>query len=367
MSSAIGDFSRKIIHIDADAFYASVEIRENPNYIGKPIAVGGSVSKRGVIAASSYEARAYGVRSAMSSGKAMELCPKLLIVPPRFNLYRSVSKEMHDIFRNYTQLIEPLSLDEAYLDVSEAMYFDGSATRIAVDIRSKVRDLLGITVSAGIAPNKFLAKVASDWNKPDNQFTITPEEVSDFVLDLPVKKINGVGHVTAKKLAEIGVRKCGDLQKIEITDLVKRFGKYGHRLATLAIGLDNRPVQASRQRKSISVERTYPEDLSNHSDIEHAMNKIVEELDMRFRVVKEDYFPNKRFIKIRFSDFFQTTHEQAIPSGREKWLDLSIFRQLLHQGLKRRDRPVRLLGAGFGLLPTLVCEEDQLTLFSHQE
>ncbi len=367
MSSASGDFSRKIIHIDADAFYASVEIRENPDYRGKPIAVGGSVSKRGVIAASSYEARAYGVRSAMSSAKAMELCPGLLIVPPRFSLYRRVSKEMHEIFRNYTQLVEPLSLDEAYLDVSEATHFDGSATRIAFDIRSKVRDLLRITVSAGVAPNKFLAKVASDWNKPDNQFTITPEEIPSFILNLPVKKINGVGHVTAKKLADMGVRKCGDLQKIEITDLVKRFGKYGPRLANLAIGLDNRPVQATRQRKSISVERTYPEDLSNYSDIEHAMNKIVEELDMRFGVIKEDYFPNKRFIKIRFSDFFQTTHEQAISSSREKWVDLSIFRQLLHQGLKRRDKPVRLLGAGFGLLPNLACEEDQLTLFSRQE
>ena len=367
MNSTSGDFSRKIIHIDADAFYASVEIRENPDYRGKPIAVGGSVSKRGVIAASSYEARAYGVRSAMSSAKAMELCPRLVIVPPRFSLYRRVSKEMHEIFRNYTQLVEPLSLDEAYLDVSEATHFDGSATRIAFDIRSKVRDLLRITVSAGVAPNKFLAKVASDWNKPDNQFTITPEEIPSFILNLPVKKINGVGHVTAKKLADMGVRKCGDLQKIKITDLVKRFGKYGPRLANLAIGLDNRPVQATRQRKSISVERTYPEDLSNYSDIEHAMNKIIEELDMRFGVIKEDYFPNKRFIKIRFSDFFQTTHEQAISSTREKWVDLSIFRQLLHQGLKRRDKPVRLLGAGFGLLPNLAYEEDQLTLFSRQE
>ena len=249
MNSTSGDFSRKIIHIDADAFYASVEIRENPSYIGKPIAVGGAVSKRGVIAASSYEARAYGVRSAMSSSKAMELCPGLLIVPPRFNLYRRVSKEMHEIFRNYTQLIEPLSLDEAYLDVSEATHFDGSASRIAFDIRRKVRDLLKITVSAGIAPNKFLAKVASDWNKPDDQFTITPEEIPSFILNLPVEKINGVGYVTAKKLADMGVRKCGDLQKIEIMDLVKRFGTYGSRLANLAIGLDNRPVQATRPRR----------------------------------------------------------------------------------------------------------------------
>ncbi len=366
MASSNDYFSRKIIHIDADAFYASVEIRDNPNFVGKPIAVGGSVDKRGVIAASSYEARAYGVRSAMPSAQAMALCPGLLIIPPRFDLYRSVSNEMHEIFRNYTQLIEPLSLDEAYLDVSQATHFKGSATRIASDIRREVRDLLKITASAGIAPNKFLAKVASDWNKPDDQFTITPQEVPGFILDLPVKKINGVGRVTAKKLAGLGVEKCGDLQKIELTELVKYFGKYGYRLANLAIGVDNRPVQASRPRKSISVERTYPEDLSGLSDIEHAISKILEELDTRFRRIKEDYFPNKRFIKIRFSDFCQTTHEQAISSGKEKWLDWSIFRQLLHQGLKRRDRPVRLLGAGFGLLPTSVYQENQLTLFSHQ-
>lgn len=354
---------RKIIHVDADSFYASVETRDNPELLGKPLAVGGRADRRGVIATANYRARTFGVHSAMASSRAMALCPALLILPPRFEMYREVSAQFHAIFRDYTDLIEPLSLDEAYLDVTLSDHCQGSATLIAREIRQRVRDELGLTVSAGIAPNKFLAKVASDWNKPDGMLTITPQQVDAFVLELPVKKINGVGKVTAEKLRKMGVQTCGDLQRLSLERLVKRFGKYGQRLFNVARGVDNRQVQSSRVRKSISVERTFAEDIDTIPAMLAAVDELLVELTRRFGKISKRYFPVKRVIKIKYNDFTQTTLEEMIGGSGEVWNDAVQFRRLVTAAWPRGAKPVRLLGAGLRLQPLEDGDLEQLTLF----
>ncbi|MEP1470603.1 MAG: DNA polymerase IV [Halieaceae bacterium] len=357
---------RKIIHVDADSFYASVELREDPSLAGQPIAVGGRSERRGVIAAASYEARKFGVRSAMPSSRAISLCPQLVILPPRFELYRDVSAEFHRIFADHTALIEPLSLDEAYLDVTHAEHCQGSATLIAREIRERVRKELSLTVSAGVAPNKFLAKVASDWDKPDGLFTIAPEQVAAFVQGLPVDRINGVGKVTAAKLGTMGVQTCGDLQKIPLATLIKRFGKYGKRLSEVAAGRDDRPVQSSRVRKSISVERTFAEDMTAMAAMEEAVDDLVLELHTRFARIAGRYAPIKRVIKIKYQDFTQTTLEEPLPADGKPWNDAADFRRLLAAAWPRGAKPVRLLGAGLRLRPLADEEESQLSLFESQ-
>ncbi len=353
---------RKILHIDADSFYASVEMRENPELRGKPIAVGGSSERRGVIATSSYEARKFGVRSAMASSRALALCPQLIIVPPRFELYRQVSRQFHQIFRDYTSIIEPLSLDEAFLDVSETTLCSGSATLIAQQILQRISDELKLTVSAGVAPNKFLAKVASDWNKPNGIFTIPPEDVEKFVRQLPVRKINGVGKVTAARLGKMGVETCADLQGIPLADLLKRFGKYGKRLSEVARGIDKRPVQSSRTRKSISVEHTFPADIDALPAMLDALDDIVAELDRRFEKISRSYYPIKRVVKIKYRDFTQTTLEEGIGSSGEHWCDPGQFRRLLEAAWPRGAKPVRLLGAGLRLQPAKSEDNPQIQL-----
>ena len=216
---------RKIIHCDCDSFYASVEMRDDASLRQLPIAVGGSASRRGVIATCNYEARKYGLHSAMPMAQALRLCPDLVVVPTNMEKYRVESKRVQSIFYDYTDLVEPLSLDEAFLAVSECKRHRGSATRIAEEIRNRVREEVGITISAGIAPNKFLAKIASDWKKPDGQFTVTPQDIDAFMVELPVAKIFGVGSVTAKKMSAMNIHTCGDLQQVDASELAKRFGK----------------------------------------------------------------------------------------------------------------------------------------------
>ncbi|MFK7974749.1 MAG: DNA polymerase IV [Halioglobus sp.] len=353
---------RKIIHVDADSFYASVEMREDPSLRDKPIAVGGRTG-RGVIATSNYAARTFGVRSAMPSSRALQLCPQLVIVKPRFELYREVSTQLRDIFSRYTPLIEPLSLDEAYLDVSRCTAHHGSATLIANEIRDSARNELGITVSAGVAPNKFLAKVASDWNKPDGTFTITPADIATFVEQLPVSKIMGVGKVTAGKLEKLGVITCGDLQQLDVTTLHKRFGKYGQRLADLAQGIDERPVKTERVRKSISVERTFAVDLANVEAGIKALDDVLAELERRFANIERQYRPTKRFIKLKFRDFTQTTLEESMPPRTQHWLEPETFSRLVHTAWQRGGIPCRLLGAGLRLEPREALSKQQLALF----
>jgi DNA polymerase-4 len=349
---------RKIIHVDCDCFYAAIEMRDDPRLASKPLAVGGSAERRGVIATCNYEARAYGVRSAMSSRHALKLCPDLTIVKPRMDAYKEASREIQGIFREYTDLIEPLSLDEAYLDVSDCPHFCGSATRIAQDIRRKVSKRLHITVSAGVAPNKFLAKIASDWRKPDGLFVITPAQVEDFVAVLPVTKLHGVGKVTADKLARLGIDRCLQLREWTKLALVREFGSFGERLYSLARGIDERVVQNDSRRQSISVENTYEADLPDLDSCLAKLPELMQTLAERIERIDSSYRPGKPFVKVKFHDFTQTTLEQA-GAGR----DLESYRQLLGQAFARGGKPVRLLGIGVRLLDLRGAHE-QLELFT---
>ena len=335
---------RKIIHIDCDCFYAAVEMRDDPSLANRPLAVGGLADRRGVIATCNYEARAYGVRSAMASRHALKLCPDLLIVKPRFDVYKAVSREIHGIFRRFTDQIEPLSLDEAYLDVTDSPHFAGSATRIAQEIRRRVSQQLHITVSAGVAPNKFLAKIASDWRKPNGLFVITPDQVEDFVAGLSVSKLHGVGKVTAEKLARLGISTCLDLRSYSKLALAKEFGSFGERLWGLARGIDERAVQVDSRRQSLSVENTFDRDLPDLPACLAALPALLEELQLRLSRLDSRYVPDKPFVKVKFHDFTQTTLEQAGASQ-----DLASYEQLLSQAYARGARPVRLLGVGVRL------------------
>ncbi len=348
---------RKIIHVDCDCFYAAIEMRDDPSLASKPLAVGGAADRRGVIATCNYEARAYGVRSAMASAQALKLCPELLIVKPRMDAYKAVSRQIHGIFRDYTELIEPLSLDEAYLDVSDSPHFAGSATRIAQEIRRRVSRELHITVSAGVAPNKFLAKIASDWRKPDGLFVITPVEVEAFVAELPVAKLHGVGKVTADKLARLGVRTCADVREWPRLELIKAFGAFGERLWSLAWGIDERPVQTDSRRQSLSVETTYERDLPDLGACLAELPALLEELARRLARLDARYRPDKPFVKVKFHDFSQTTLEQA-GAGH----DLDSYRLLLGAAYARGNKPVRLLGVGLRLHDGRAAHE-QLELF----
>ncbi len=348
---------RKIIHIDCDCFFAAIEMRDDPRLAGRPLAVGGDPQRRGVIATCNYEARAFGVHSAMSSRRALELCPPLLIVRPRFDAYKAASQQILAILRDYSELIEPLSLDEAYLDVSDSAHFSGSATRIAEDIRRRVRAQLGISVSAGVAPNKFLAKVASDWHKPDGLCVITPGEVEAFVAALPVARLHGVGKVTAERLARLGIQRCRDLREWPRLALVREFGSFGERLWQLAHGIDERPVRVERRRQTLSVEHTFDRDLPDLAACQAALPALLEQLQRRLARLDSGYRADKPLVKLKFHDFTQTTLEQA-GAGH----DPDSYQRLLAAAFARGGKPVRLIGVGVRLLDLREGGE-QLALF----
>ncbi len=335
---------RKILHIDADCFYAAIEMRDNPRLRNRPIAVGGSPSRRGVVATCNYPARSFGVRSAMATAHALRLCPSLEILPVDMPRYREASRGMREIFNRYTEIIEPLSLDEAYLDVSACEVYEGSATRIAEAIRKAVSDELRITVSAGVSINKFVAKVASDWDKPDGLTVVTPEQVDGFVAALPVKKIPGVGRVTEEKLERRGFRTCADIRAADRSELTRLFGSFGASLYERARGRDDRPVRVHRQRKSISTETTYAQDLVGEAAAEQALVALIGDLQRRMARADIAGDAHKPFVKIKFADFTTTTVERAgtraIPED---------YTRLLREGLSRRRLPVRLLGVGVRL------------------
>ena len=333
--------SRKIIHVDMDCFYAAIEMRDDPLLRGAPVAVGGSPDKRGVIATCNYDARSYGVHSAMASAHAKRLCPNLIIVPPNFDKYRHDSKVIRSIFAKYTSLIEPLSLDEAFLDVSSCEQYKGSATYIAQAIRHDIYQELKLTASAGVAPNKFLAKVASDWEKPNGQFVITPEKVDSFMLELAVKKIPGVGKKTAEKLHNMGVYTCADLQQVELLELTRKFGAFGRNLYYLCRGVDERPVITHYPRKSLSVENTYDKDLYRLEECLAELPKLLQTLKQRLARLKVDAPVNKMFVKVKFSDFSATTVERT-----SFGINDDIFYELMDEGFHRREKSVRLLGIG---------------------
>ncbi|MGB0157215.1 MAG: DNA polymerase IV [Luminiphilus sp.] len=335
---------RKIIHIDADCFYAAIEMRDNPELQGIPMAVGGSAERRGVLTTCNYDARAYGVRSAMPTAQAMRLCPQLTVVPPQMHKYREASKVMRGIFANFTEIIEPLSLDEAYLDVSEVSDETLTATRIAKAIRQQVREELDITVSAGVSVNKFIAKVASDWKKPDGLTVVPPDEVDAFVAALSVKKIPGVGAVTADKMHRYGLRTCADVRQWSLHNLRRRFGKFGVVLHERARGRDERPVQPSRVRKSVSVERTFAEDVSGPAEWAPVIERLYISLMERIEAAKAWHAIDKAFIKLKFNDFTTTTVERVGTKAVE-----DDYRDLLLEGWERKSKPVRLIGLGVRL------------------
>ena len=348
---------RKIIHIDADCFYAAVEVRDNPALRGLPIAVGGSAERRGVVATASYEARKFGVHSAMASATAIKRCPDLILIPGRMSAYREASRQMRDIFSDYTDLIEPLSLDEAFLDVSRSMQCKGSATLIAQEIRQRINDTIGITVSAGIAPNKFLAKVASDWDKPNGQYVITPDRIDTFLASLPVKKIWGVGKVTARRLDKLGIKTCGDVQRYDVFQFVELMGNFGEHIHKLAHGIDSRPVVSEWRRKSISVENTYAQDLPDLTACLQKIPELIASLNRRMQRLDDDYRIHNSFLKMKFRDFNQTTIERM--HSKPNLPDLSI---LCEEAWQRGKIPVRLLGVGVRL-SDLTESGGQLELF----
>lgn len=333
---------RKIIHVDCDCFYAAVEMRDDPSLREVPLAVGGD-GGRGVVTTCNYRARAFGVRSAMPGSEARRLCPGLVTVPTDMGRYRAVSQQVMAILREMTDLVEPLSLDEAFLDVTDVDAFKGSATLMARHLRERVSREVGITISAGVAPNKFLAKIASDWRKPDGLFVITPPEVADFVRELPVEKLFGVGQVTAARLHALGVKTCGDMQALGADVLIEKFGKQGYRLFEMAHGRDDRPVVVSRVAKSVSVERTFSQDLPDRSACDTVMPALVADLNLRLSRKGRHKPIHKLFVKIRYSDFSTHTLERVRESVTEP--ALVDFQPLLEE-LMPKDRPVRLLGVG---------------------
>jgi DNA polymerase IV len=328
---------RKIIHLDMDCFYAAVEMRERPELAGQPLAVGGG-SRRGVVTTCNYEARKFGVHSAMPGFLARERCPQLVFLPVRFDLYRAESAKIRAILLSYTPLVEPLSLDEAYLDVTALNRY---AWDIAKEIRARIFAETRLTASAGIAPNKMLAKIASDWRKPNGQFAITPDQIDAFMRELPVRKIWGVGPKSAEKFERQGIRTCGDLQPIPLADLVRRHGKWGHELHQLCRGLDDRPIEPNRIRKSLSNETTFGDLLTTLDDCARELDQLVDELQQELRAKALERPVHKAFVKIKFADFTRTTRECVNPHPTHE-----TYRTLLAEAYQRNTRPVRLLGAG---------------------
>jgi DNA polymerase-4 len=360
---------RKIIHIDMDAFYASVEQRDFPEYRGKPLVVGGSPDGRGVVAAASYEARVFGVHSAMPSRKAYQLCPQLLFIYPRFDVYKKVSSQIRDIFRRYTDLIEPLSLDEAYLDVTQDKMAIGSAIEIAQEIRKAIKKELQLTASAGVSINKFVAKVASDINKPDGLTFIGPSKIEAFMESLAVEKFHGVGKVTAEKMKKMGLYTGADLKKLTESELINHFGKPGRFYYQIVRGIDIRPVQSHRIAKSIGVEDTFQNDLTEIADMELELKKIASKLSERIQ--KHQLKGRTLTLKIRFNDFSIITRSQSFLQGIDDYnsiLDIAInlLKKELFLNHDATLRKVRLLGitlSNFHELTILNKNPHQLRLF----
>ncbi|WP_299521522.1 DNA polymerase IV [Winogradskyella sp.] len=339
---------RKIIHIDMDAFYASVEQMDNPELKGKPIAVGGG-SKRGVISAASYEARKYGVKSAMSGRLAEKLCPHLIFVRHRFDRYKEISNRVRSIFFDYTDLVEPLSLDEAYLDVTENKIGLPSATLIAQKIRQRIFNEIGLTASAGISINKFIAKVASDYNKPNGQKTVNPEDVIQFLEDLDIRKFYGVGKVTAEKMYQKGIFTGKDLKSKSLDYLDNNFGKSGRYYYHVVRGIHNSEVKPNRIRKSLAAERTFSENLSSEIFMLEKLEQIAEEVSRRLD--KSEVAGKTVTLKIKYSDFTLQTRSKTLPYYiSDKAIILETAKDLLYQ--EKLNNSVRLLGISLSNLNT---------------
>jgi DNA polymerase IV len=340
--------NRKIIHIDMDAFYASVEQMDNPELRGKPVAVGGE-ENRGVVSAASYEARKFGVRSAISGAQAKRNCPHLIFVKPRFDRYKEISKQIHKIFRDYTDLVEPLSLDEAYLDVTNNKKGNPSASLLAQEIRMRIYNEVGLTASAGISVNKFVAKIASDYNKPNGQKTVNPDEVIAFLEQLPIQKFYGVGKVTTEKMFQLGIFTGLDLKSKPLDYLEKHFGKSGSFYYYVVRGIHNSEVKSNRIAKSVAAEYTFDNNLSSEIFMIEKLDKIAAELERRLK--KHKISGKTVTLKIKYSDFTQQTRSKTMPYFiADKALILETVKELLYQ--ERMKESVRLLGISLSNLNT---------------
>lgn len=333
--------TRKVIHIDMDAFYASIEQRDNPEFRGKPLAVG-YAGKRGVVAAASYEARKFGVHSAMPSQMALKKCPHLIFTPPRFDVYKAVSAQIHKIFHEYTDLVEPLSLDEAFLDVTENKKNMPSATLIAKEIKARIKEVTRLTASAGISGNKFLSKIASDYRKPDGFFTVRPDEAERFVEQLKIERFFGVGRVTATKMHALGIHTGADLKKYSEEELHAHFGKAGYSYYLYARGIDNREVEAERIRKSVGAENTFGEDIGDPEQLRDELREIRDTLWAR---IERNAFAGRTLtLKVKYADFQQIT--RSITSV-QPFTDIDLITARSEELLCNIDlnlKKVRLLG-----------------------
>lgn len=332
---------RKIIHIDMDAFYASVEQLDNPELLGKPVAVGGT-RERGVIAAASYEARKFGVKSAMNSQMAVKLCPELIFVKPNFPRYKEISSQIHEIFHRYTDVIEPLALDEAFLDVTENKMQMSSATFIAQSIKTDIRTELGLVASAGVSYSKFLAKLASDQDKPNGLFVITPEDAQSYINNLPIERFFGVGKVTAERMHELQIYKGKDLKGFSLEQLTQHFGKAGQFLHDICRGIDNRPVVPDRERKSIAAETTFRTDIFDRNSFLAESEKMQALLWTRY----ERFGKTGRTLtlKVKFNDFSVRSRSKTWPDGIRTQTQLKEIAEELHELLLPLENPIRLLG-----------------------
>ena len=342
---------RRILHVDMDAFYASVEQRDNPELRGKPVAVGGQPNRRGVVAAASYEARTFGVRSAMSMAQAVKLCPSLVIVPPDFSRYKAASSTIFGLYRDVTPLVEPLSLDEAYLDVTENSWNEPLATRVARRLKDRIREATGLTASAGVAPNKFLAKIASGWKKPDGLTVIAPDRVEPFLQQLPVDALWGVGPVTAKKLRARGISRLVDVRAVDERVLREAVGSMADWLRQLANGVDDRPVIAHHEPKSSGTENTYAEDLTDLEAIRREIDEMARQAVQWLE--RKELLARTVTIKVRYSDFTTITRSHTAPATREA-AGLSARSLQLLDKTAAGQRPIRLLGVSVHNLCTAI-------------
>jgi DNA polymerase-4 len=336
---------RAVIHLDMDCFYAAIEVRDRPSLRGKPVGVGGARDRRGVLTTCNYEARKFGVRSAMPTFMALQRCPNLIVLPTRFDVYRREAAVIRGILHRFTSLIEPLSLDEAYLDVTA---YPGAPGSLAQVIRGTIFRTTKLTSSAGIGPNKLIAKIASEINKPNGQFEVKPEEVASFMKDLPVRKIWGIGEKSERKLQELGVKTCGELQRFSRPELVDLFGKFGLELHDLCRGIDDRPVEPDRPRKSLSTEETFALDLTTLEQCEEKLEELFQDLMADLAQKESTRDITKIFVKLKFNDFTRTTAERA---GLAPTLE--DFRALLAEAFARTGKPVRLIGVGVRFAETI--------------
>ncbi len=346
--------TRAIIHLDMDCFYAAIEVRDRPELRGKPVGVGGARDRRGVLTTCNYEARKFGVHSAMPTFMALQRCPKLIVLPTRFDVYRRESAVIRGILHRFTPLVEPLSLDEAYLDVSA---HPGAPGALAEVIRGLIFRKTKLTASAGIGPNKLVAKIASDLNKPDGQYEVTPNDVPEFMAALPVRKIWGIGAVTEQKLQQRGITTCADLQRHTRLQLQELFGKWGTELYDLCRGIDERPVEPQRERKSLSTEETFSINLETLAACEEKLEELFAEMMADLAQKEAARMVAKIFVKLKFADFTRTTVERVglTPS-------LGDYRTLLSEAFARTGKSVRLMGVGVRFAPVAAPEAAQLSL-----